>query len=124
MHKCRTNPVYMAGFFTFISTHIQERVIEMTTITNEEYMLIMEAQNEIEAKTRKICTQFKEVKNKMQLLMAENNRLQQMAAKTEEEWAVIGHLREYCHDSSICAICAAQAEAHKANKMLDQIICG
>lgn len=47
-----------------------------------------------------------------------------ITAQTTEERNVIAHLRTWCHDSTACPLCTAQARAFSAERTLDKIISG
>lgn len=43
---------------------------------------------------------------------------------TPEEFALIGHVRGWCHNSLDCALCEAQTRARKTEETLSSIIEG
>lgn len=45
-------------------------------------------------------------------------------ARDAQEFAVIGHLRGWCHNMTDCAICRADQRASAAERTLDSIISG
>lgn len=40
------------------------------------------------------------------------------------EFAVVGHLRGWCHNGAVCAICVAQLETHRTIMRINEIIGG
>lgn len=47
-----------------------------------------------------------------------------VAPATQDERTAIAHLRQWCHDASICPICKAERRAYQAELTLNQIIEG
>lgn len=54
----------------------------------------------------------------------ESERFPSLQTVGGAEYAVVAHVRDWCHDSSICPLCKAQDRALAAERSLDQIISG